>query len=104
MRFQDSRLPSLSHTTFLCPQESGLSQWLGNKLTPLQSVSPSTIVLILCIMVAAFTECTSNVATVSLFLPILASIVSELALKTHLPQAALLPTPTQEPCLWVRVT
>nr|KAF6458819.1 hypothetical protein HJG63_017673 [Rousettus aegyptiacus] len=51
---------------------------------------------------AAFTECTSNVATASLFLPILASIVSELALTTHLPQAALLPTPTQEPCLWAQ--
>nr|KAF6458822.1 hypothetical protein HJG63_017673 [Rousettus aegyptiacus] len=59
---------------------SGLSQWLGNKLTPLQSVSPSTIVLILCIMVAAFTECTSNVATASLFLPILASIAQGICL------------------------
>ncbi|XP_039742029.1 solute carrier family 13 member 2 [Pteropus medius] len=61
-------------------EASGLSYWLGSKLTPLQSVSPSTIVFILCITVAAFTECTSNVATASLFLPILASMAQAICL------------------------
>ncbi|XP_011358377.1 solute carrier family 13 member 2 [Pteropus vampyrus] len=61
-------------------EESGLSYWLGSKLTPLQSVSPSIIVFILCVVVAAFTECTSNVATASLFLPILASMAQAICL------------------------
>ncbi|XP_053560567.1 solute carrier family 13 member 2-like [Bombina bombina] len=55
-------------------EESGLSIWLGDKLTPLQSIPPAAIVLVLCLLVAIFTECTSNVATTTLFLPILASM------------------------------
>lgn len=70
------RQPCLSHTILLCPQRSGLSEWLGNKLTPLQSVPPPAIVVILSLLVATFTECTSNVATTTIFLPILASMVS----------------------------
>ncbi|KAM4699333.1 solute carrier family 13 member 2-like [Discoglossus pictus] len=55
-------------------EESGLSIWLGDKLTPLQSIPPAAIALVLCLLVAIFTECTSNVATTTLFLPILASM------------------------------
>ncbi|XP_029468956.1 solute carrier family 13 member 2 isoform X2 [Rhinatrema bivittatum] len=55
-------------------EESGLSQWLGEKLSPLESIPPPAIALIMCLMVATFTECTSNVATTTLFLPILASM------------------------------
>lgn len=60
----------------LCLQRSGLSEWLGDKLTPLQHVPPAATVVILCLLIAIFTECTSNVATTTLFLPILASMVS----------------------------
>ncbi|KAG9485940.1 hypothetical protein GDO78_008826 [Eleutherodactylus coqui] len=55
-------------------EESGLSVWLGQKLTPLESIPPVAIALVLCLLVATFTECTSNVATTTLFLPILASM------------------------------
>lgn len=55
-------------------QESGLSKWLGDKLTPLESVPPAAIAFIICLLIAVFTECTSNVATTTLFLPILASM------------------------------
>ncbi|KAM4843883.1 solute carrier family 13 member 2 isoform 2-T2 [Thomomys bottae] len=55
-------------------EQSGLSAWLGDKLTPLQNVPPPATALILCLLVATFTECTSNVATTTLFLPILASM------------------------------
>lgn len=68
--------PSRSKTTLLCLQESGLSKWLGDRLTPLESVPPPAIAFILCLLTAIFTECTSNVATTTLFLPILASMVS----------------------------
>uniref|UniRef100_A0A673GU15 Solute carrier family 13 member 5-like n=1 Tax=Sinocyclocheilus rhinocerous TaxID=307959 RepID=A0A673GU15_9TELE len=53
---------------------SGLSRWLGNQLTPLHSIPPWAIVIILCLLIAIFTECTSNVATATLFLPVLASM------------------------------
>ncbi|XP_012503723.1 PREDICTED: solute carrier family 13 member 2 [Propithecus coquereli] len=61
-------------------EESGLSKWLGNKLTPLESVPPPAIAIILCLLVAAFTECASNVATITLFLPILASMAQAICL------------------------
>uniref|UniRef100_H3ATI3 Solute carrier family 13 member 2 n=1 Tax=Latimeria chalumnae TaxID=7897 RepID=H3ATI3_LATCH len=53
---------------------SGLSSWLGQKLTPLESIPAPAIVIILNLLIATFTECTSNVATTTLFLPILASM------------------------------
>ncbi|KAM7139837.1 solute carrier family 13 member 2 [Macrochelys suwanniensis] len=61
-------------------EASGLSVWLGSKLTPLQNISPPAIALLLCLLVATFTECTSNVATTTLFLPILASMAQAICL------------------------
>lgn len=58
-----------------CCQESGLSRWLGDQMTPLHSIPPWAIAVVLCLLVATFTECASNVATATLFLPILASMV-----------------------------
>ncbi|XP_061683821.1 Na(+)/citrate cotransporter-like isoform X3 [Syngnathoides biaculeatus] len=53
---------------------SGLSRWMGDQMSPLQSVPPWAIAVILCLLIATFTECTSNVATATLFLPVLASM------------------------------
>uniref|UniRef100_A0A8C7HMA0 Solute carrier family 13 member 5a n=1 Tax=Oncorhynchus kisutch TaxID=8019 RepID=A0A8C7HMA0_ONCKI len=53
---------------------SGLSRWLGDQMMPLCSVPPWAIAVILCLLIATFTECASNVATATLFLPILASM------------------------------
>nr|XP_015223029.1 PREDICTED: solute carrier family 13 member 5 [Lepisosteus oculatus] len=55
-------------------EESGLSKWLGGQMTPLHTIPPWAIAIILCLLIATFTECTSNVATATLFLPILASM------------------------------
>lgn len=90
---EEPRQPSLSHTTLLCPQESGLSAWLGQKLTPLQDLPAPAIVFILCLLVATFTECTSNVATTTLFMPILASMVSEPRRRTSCRQPSGPPPP-----------
>uniref|UniRef100_A0A8C2ZL30 Solute carrier family 13 member 2 n=1 Tax=Cyclopterus lumpus TaxID=8103 RepID=A0A8C2ZL30_CYCLU len=57
-------------------EESGLSKWLGDSLAPLQQIPPYAISLLLCMLVATFTECSSNTATTNLFLPILASMVT----------------------------
>ncbi|NXL56749.1 S13A2 protein, partial [Chordeiles acutipennis] len=61
-------------------EESGLSAWLGSKLTPLQQIPHPAIALLLCLLIATFTECTSNVATTTLFLPILASLAEAICL------------------------
>uniref|UniRef100_A0A8K9WXI9 Solute carrier family 13 member 5a n=1 Tax=Oncorhynchus mykiss TaxID=8022 RepID=A0A8K9WXI9_ONCMY len=53
---------------------SGLSRWLGDQMIPLCSIPPWAIAVILCLLTAIFTECASNVATATLFLPILASM------------------------------
>ena len=81
------------NSTLLCPQESGLSAWLGQKLTPLQDLPAPAIVFILCLLVATFTECTSNVATTTLFMPILASMVSEPRRRTSCRQPSGPPPP-----------
>uniref|UniRef100_A0A8D2D208 Solute carrier family 13 member 5 n=1 Tax=Sciurus vulgaris TaxID=55149 RepID=A0A8D2D208_SCIVU len=56
-------------------EASGLSEWMGKQMEPLQTVSPAAITLILSLLVAVSTECTSNVATTTLFLPIFASMM-----------------------------
>ncbi|NWZ20932.1 S13A2 protein, partial [Asarcornis scutulata] len=61
-------------------EESGLSKWLGTKLTPLQEIPHPAIALLLCLLIATFTECTSNVATTTLFLPILATMAQNICL------------------------
>ncbi|XP_060703888.1 Na(+)/citrate cotransporter-like isoform X2 [Hemiscyllium ocellatum] len=68
---------------------SGLSRWLGNQLLPLQTIPPWAIVVILCLTVAIFTECTSNVATATLFLPVLASMATTIRLN---PLYVMIPT------------
>lgn len=68
-------------STCLCvsDQASGLSLWLGGKLAPLEDVPPFAISIILCLLIATFTECSSNTATTTLFLPVLASMVGRFA-------------------------
>ncbi|XP_026184510.1 solute carrier family 13 member 5a [Mastacembelus armatus] len=61
-------------------EESGLSRWLGAQMTPLHSIPPWAIAIILCLLVTTFTECASNVATATLFLPILASMSQSVSL------------------------
>ncbi|XP_056140728.1 solute carrier family 13 member 2-like [Lampris incognitus] len=62
-------------------EKSGLSMWLGESLTPLKSIPAYAISLLLCLLVATFTECSSNTATTTLFLPVLASMAT--AIKLH---------------------
>ncbi|KAK1785987.1 hypothetical protein P4O66_017740, partial [Electrophorus voltai] len=54
-------------------EESGLSTWMGNQLTPLHNIPAWAMVIVLCLLITILTECTSNVATATIFLPVLAS-------------------------------
>ncbi|XP_010012195.1 PREDICTED: solute carrier family 13 member 5 [Nestor notabilis] len=56
--------------------KSGLSVWLGHQMTPLGSIPPWAIATVISLIVAVFTECTSNVATATLFLPVFASMAA----------------------------
>ncbi len=54
-------------------QESGLSSWIGGSLSVLSSVPVFLMILVICLVVTFLTEVTSNTATASLLLPILAA-------------------------------
>ncbi|XP_076346177.1 Na(+)/citrate cotransporter-like isoform X2 [Tachypleus tridentatus] len=62
-------------------EESGLSVWIGNQLTYLDSLSPVAIVFLLCVMTAALTEIASNTATATVLLPVIKQL--SLALDVH---------------------
>ncbi|KAL0994350.1 hypothetical protein UPYG_G00120970 [Umbra pygmaea] len=59
---------------------SGLSQWLGDQMMPLNTMPPWAISTILCLLIATFTECVSNVATATLFLPIIATMARSIGM------------------------
>uniref|UniRef100_A0A3Q0SDN5 Solute carrier family 13 member 2 n=1 Tax=Amphilophus citrinellus TaxID=61819 RepID=A0A3Q0SDN5_AMPCI len=59
-------------------EASHLSEWLGESLSPLQKIPPFAISLVLSLLIATFTECSSNTATTTLFLPILASMAQNI--------------------------
>ncbi|NWH34828.1 S13A5 protein, partial [Chloropsis hardwickii] len=60
---------------------SGLSAWMGLQMTPLGSIPPWAIATVVSLMIAVFTECTSNVATATLFLPVFSSMAE--SVKIH---------------------
>ncbi|XP_010129387.1 PREDICTED: solute carrier family 13 member 5 [Buceros rhinoceros silvestris] len=68
---------------------SGLSAWLGRQMTPLGSIPPWAIASVLSLIIAVFTECTSNVATATLFLPVFSSMAA--SVKIH-PLYVMLPS------------
>ncbi len=62
-------------------KESGLADWIGGQMTLLQGVSLVIILLVVIASVNFLTEITSNLATTSMILPILAAIA--LAIGIH---------------------
>ncbi|NXU86983.1 S13A5 protein, partial [Xiphorhynchus elegans] len=62
-------------------KHSGLSAWLGQQMTPLGSIPPWAIATVVSFIIAVFTECTSNVATATLFLPVFSSMAA--TIKIH---------------------
>ncbi|XP_036053189.1 solute carrier family 13 member 5 isoform X2 [Onychomys torridus] len=61
-------------------EASGLSEWLARHMEPLNSMKPATITLVLSCLIAMITECTSNVATTTLFLPIFAAMARSIGI------------------------
>ncbi|GFO48016.1 solute carrier family 13 member 2 [Plakobranchus ocellatus] len=57
---------------------SGLSHWLADKLSSLDYLDKWVLNLVLCLIVAAATEVTSNTATATLLMPIMANLAKSL--------------------------
>jgi sodium-dependent dicarboxylate transporter 2/3/5 len=61
-------------------QSTGLAEWIGQKFTLLEGISFFLLLMIIVASVNFLTEVTSNVATASMLLPILASVALKLDL------------------------
>jgi len=87
--FSDANCPKeknlfYKHTKYLVillllsfPQTSGLSTWIGRQMLSLSSLPYWAVTLLACILVSLVTEFVSNPATITIFLPILCSMVSK---------------------------
>jgi sodium-dependent dicarboxylate transporter 2/3/5 len=62
---------------------SGLAEWVGGRLSVMQNFHYALILLVVILMVNFFTEITSNVATASVMLPILASLASSIGVHPY---------------------
>ncbi|XP_061406338.1 solute carrier family 13 member 1-like isoform X2 [Lethenteron reissneri] len=58
---------------------SGLSTWMAAQLEPLKVLPGWAISIICSMLICAFTQCASNLATVTLFLPILSSLAEAIS-------------------------
>lgn len=65
-------------------QSSGLANWMGNSLQGLQNFQLIVILFFVALLVNALTEFTSNVATASILLPILASLAAAIHLHPYM--------------------
>jgi sodium-dependent dicarboxylate transporter 2/3/5 len=79
-------------------QSSGLSAYLGGKLSAFQHLHPILIVLAVCTLITFLTELTSNTATTQVVLPILASL--SLAIHAH-PLLLMLPATIAASCAFM---
>ncbi len=59
-------------------QSSGLAQWIGDRLILLEGVNLVILITVIALLVNFMTEITSNVATASIILPILASLAASI--------------------------
>nr|WP_318540424.1 DASS family sodium-coupled anion symporter [Terribacillus saccharophilus] len=77
---------------------SGLSQWIGDQLTVLEGLNIFVIIIILTTLVLFLTEITSNTATATMILPVMASLA--LALDVH-PYAIMVPATMTANCAFI---
>ncbi|GIN19881.1 MAG TPA: SLC13/DASS family transporter [Bacillus bacterium] len=78
--------------------ETGLAEWMGTQLTVLQGVHFILIILLSTALVLGLTEFTSNTATATMILPVLASLA--LAINVH-PFALMVPAAMAANCAFM---
>ncbi len=79
-------------------RESGLADWIGGQLTVLESVNFILIIILTTTLVLFLTEITSNTATATMILPVLAALA--LALNIH-PFALMVPAAMAANCAFM---
>lgn len=79
-------------------RESGLAEWIGGQLTVLESVNFILIIFLTAALVLFLTEITSNTATATMILPVLASLA--LAINIH-PFALMVPAAMAANCAFM---
>src|SRR5690625_566570 len=79
-------------------RETGLSEWIGTRLTVLDGFHILIIITLSTLLVLALTEITSNTATATMILPVLASLA--LALQIH-PFALMVPAAMAANCAFM---
>ena len=57
--------------------QSGLTQWIGQSLAPLDAINIAVLVVAATLLVIFLTELTSNLATTATFLPVMAAVAVE---------------------------
>ena len=57
-------------------QDSGLSVWLASQMSVFSNIPPWAMIFAICLIVSFSTEVTSNTAICTIFMPILAELVS----------------------------
>ena len=62
-------------------QESGLDVWIGNRFSEIRYSSLLVLIISICLLLTFLTEITSNTATITMMLPVLAALA--LALEIH---------------------
>lgn len=77
---------------------SGLSEWIGDQLTVLEGFHIFVIILATAVLIMALTEITSNTATATMILPVVASLA--LALDVH-PFALMFPAALAANCAFM---
>jgi solute carrier family 13 (sodium-dependent dicarboxylate transporter), member 2/3/5 len=69
-------------------QESGLAEWIGQQMSLLEGVNLLLLIFIVALMLNFLTEVTSNVATASIMLPILAALSQSIGVHPFGPMIA----------------
>ncbi|MBD3288270.1 DASS family sodium-coupled anion symporter [candidate division KSB1 bacterium] len=79
-------------------KSSGLAEWIGNNLSFFSNVPLLIMIVITCLMMTFLTEVTSNTATSTIFMPILA--VTALAMNIH-PYLLMIPATISASCAFM---
>ncbi len=65
-------------------QESGLAQWIGERLSFLGGMSVLIMIFCICLLITFLTEVTSNTATTTMMMPILGSLAVAMSIHPYL--------------------
>jgi sodium-dependent dicarboxylate transporter 2/3/5 len=79
-------------------QSTGLATWFGDRLSVLQGLPLPLLVLLICLVVTFLTELTSNTATASIFMPILAGMATSLGTA---PEILMIPAAMSASCAFM---